>query len=205
MKSTQSTQSPRERLLQTASRLFYAHGVSRVGINEVIREAGIARMTLYYHFSSKEELVREVLNHRVRNWEVWFVQAVEKRASAPRAQLLAVFDVMDDLFSTPDYRGCSALKFASDAMQTDTELAEIAQGHKAFVLNYLETLARRLPCQQPEALAKGLLLLQNGATVLAQLGGEIYHTGDARLAAEKLIDAHLERSTDGHKGGANHD
>lgn len=203
--NTQDTQNPRERLLQTASQLFYAHGVSRVGINEVIRAAGIARMTLYYHFSSKEELVREVLRLRVRKWQEWLVQAVESRASEPREQLLAVFDVLDDLFSTPDFRGCSALKFSADATESDAELGVIAQGHKAFVLDYLEALARRLPCRQPAELARGLLLLQNGATVLAHLGGETYHPGDARRAATKLIDAHVDGPAHGREGGPRHD
>ncbi|MDH4248593.1 MAG: TetR/AcrR family transcriptional regulator [Deltaproteobacteria bacterium] len=66
MTSKTTPQAPRERLLQTASRLFYAQGVANVGIPEIIREAGIARMTLYYHFPSKEDLIREVLTMRVQ-------------------------------------------------------------------------------------------------------------------------------------------
>lgn len=187
MANTAVTQNPRNRLLQTASRLFYAHGIGRVGINEVIRAAGIARMTLYNHFPSKDELVREVLRMRIREWEESFVQAIESRAKGSRKQLLAVFDVLDDHFSKAEFRGCAALNFAFECSEQDRELTAIARGHKAFILAYLEKLARRLPSSRPGDLARELLLLHNGATVLAQLGGETYHLGDAKRAAAQLI------------------
>ena len=190
MKTNFPEQSPRERLLQTASRLFYEHGVAHVGINEVIREAGIARMTLYNHFSSKDDLVREVLKIRVRQWEKSFVQEVETLAVSPRDRLLAVFDVLERNFSKPDFRGCTALNFTSHSSKQNNGLVEIAQEHKAYVLKYLEKLAHELPSRHPEELAKGLLLIQNGATVLAQLGGDTYHPGDAKRAATAFIHAY---------------
>jgi len=190
MAATGPAQNPRERLLQTASRLFYAHGLARVGINEVIREAGIARMTLYNHFPSKNDLVREVLKMRIREWQDALTQAIESRSDQPREQLLAVFDVLEERLFDPEFHGCVALNFAAEGSELDKELARLAQGHKTFVLEYLKSRVQHLPVRQPEDLARGLLLIHNGATVLAQLGGDSYHQGDAKRAAAQLIRAY---------------
>ena len=189
MNIKKSTVTPRERLIQTASRLFHAHGVARVGINEVIREAGIARMTLYHHFPSKDELVLEVLRTRIREWQDALVQGVEARATTPRERLIAVFEILEEQLFKPDFRGCAALNFAADSAEHIEGLARIAQDHKSFVLGFLEKLAGDLPCDHPEKIARELLLIHNGATVLAQLGGGLCQQGDAVRAVIRLIES----------------
>src|SRR5690554_5308974 len=94
-----------ERLLDAASRLFYTRGLPNVGINEIISRAGVARMTFYHHFPSKDDLIKAVLERRREERAAWLARA-DERASAPGARVLAVFDLLEEWFATPDYRGC---------------------------------------------------------------------------------------------------
>lgn len=182
-----SIDNPKERLLRTATRLFYAHGIARVGINEVIREAGIARMTLYNHFASKEELVRAVLKMQLADWQTSLNEGLATRPDDPKNQLLGVFDLLEERFLTPQFRGCIALNFTQENSGQDEKLTEISQAHKFAVFKLLEKMVKALPVQEHEELARGLLLIHNGATVLAQMGGKAYQSGDARRAAASLI------------------
>src|SRR5690554_7892421 len=93
-----------ERLLDTASRLFYTRGVSNVGINEIIARAGVARMTLYHHFPSKDALIKAVLERRAAERDTWLEQA-PGMATEPLGRMLAVFDLLVDWAAPPDFRG----------------------------------------------------------------------------------------------------
>jgi AcrR family transcriptional regulator len=106
--------SPRERLLQAASELFYAEGVQSVGIDRVIERAGVAKASLYSTFGSKEQLVCAYLD--ARHTEVLGrlragVDAVED----PVERILAVFDAQAQLFRTPGFHGCAFTAAAGGA------------------------------------------------------------------------------------------
>ena len=103
-----ATSSASERLLDAAARLFYTRGVPNVGINEIIARAGVARMTFYHHFPSKDDLIKAVLERRRAERAAWLARA-DEMASTPRGQILAVFDLLSEWFTAPDYRGCPLL------------------------------------------------------------------------------------------------
>src|SRR5262245_34834703 len=87
----------REGIMGAAYELFSRNGIRAVGIDAVIERAGVARMTLYRHFNSKEELVLAFLERREELWTKGWLQAeVEARAEDPRERLLAIFDVFDE-------------------------------------------------------------------------------------------------------------
>src|SRR5690554_8178012 len=102
--SDNGTPSAAERLLDVASRLFYTRGVPNVGINEIIARAGVARMTLYHHFPSKDDLVKAVLERRREERAAWLARA-DAAAEAPPGRGLAVFDLLEEWLQAPDYRG----------------------------------------------------------------------------------------------------
>src|SRR5213078_4802162 len=101
----------RERIDRTAYELFSRHGIRAVGIDTVVARAGVAKMTLYRHYPSKEDLALAFLRRREELWtRSWLQHEVERRAQAPAERLLAVFDVFDKWFRRSDFEGCSFLK-----------------------------------------------------------------------------------------------
>src|SRR5580700_3407895 len=106
--------SPRDRLLEAASELFYAEGVQSVGIDRVIERAGVAKASLYSAFGSKEELVCAYLDARHEQTLAGLRSAVAA-AEDPIDRLLAVFDAQARLFRTPDFHGCAFTAAAAEA------------------------------------------------------------------------------------------
>src|SRR5216683_3287452 len=98
----------RERILDTAYELFSHRGLRVVGLDTIVSKSGVARMTLYRHFASKDALVLAFLERREQRWtKDWLQRAVERRASDPRERLLAIFDVFDEWFHQTDFEGCA--------------------------------------------------------------------------------------------------
>jgi AcrR family transcriptional regulator len=98
----------RERILDTAYELFSHNGIRAVGIDRIVAESGVAKMSLYHHFPSKDDLVLAFLELRMERWtRGWLEAEIERRAETPRERLLAVFDVFDEWFHESDFEGCS--------------------------------------------------------------------------------------------------
>ena len=100
--------SGRERVLETAYRLFSQHGTRAVGVDRIIAESGVAKMTLYRNFASKDDLILAFLELREERWtRAWLQETVEGRAATPAQRLLAIFDVFGEWFARDDFEGCS--------------------------------------------------------------------------------------------------
>ena len=99
----------RERILDAAYDLFSRRGIRAVrDSTPIIEHSGVARMTLYRHFGSKDELVLAFLERREQRWtRDWLQREVEERTADPAERLLAIFDVFDGWFRQPDFEGCS--------------------------------------------------------------------------------------------------
>src|SRR5271170_7069399 len=106
--------SPRERLLEAASELFYAEGIQSVGINRVIDHAGVAKDSLYRTFGSKEALVCAYLDARHQE-TLARLRSTVAASEDPVERLLAVFDAQAKLFRRPDFRGCAFAAAAAEA------------------------------------------------------------------------------------------
>ena len=103
--------SARERIDQTAYALFSRHGIRAVGVDTISARSGVAKMTLYRHYPSKDDLALAFLRRREELWtRSWLQQEVERRAQAPAERVLAVFDVFDKWFRRSDFEGCSFVK-----------------------------------------------------------------------------------------------
>ena len=98
---------PRERILSTAYALSTSHGLSTVGVDRVVAEAGVAKSTPLSHFPSKDDLVVAVLDRRDLIWtQGWLRPEVERLAGTPAGRLLAIFDALDTWFHRHDFEGC---------------------------------------------------------------------------------------------------
>jgi AcrR family transcriptional regulator len=174
----------RQRVLDTAAELFYREGVRAVGVDRIASEAGVAKMTLYYHFRSKDELVAEWLRRRDEEWMTWLEGAVERQHGH---RLLAVFDALREWFETPTFRGCAFVNAYAELGWSNPAAAEIVASHKWTLTGYLAHLARQEGAADSDALARELLLLVDGAIVTASIQRSARPADDAREAAAKVI------------------
>ena len=107
-RATGGPESGRERVLETAYKLFSRHGTRAVGVDRIIAESGVAKMTLYRNFASKDDLILAFLERREERWtRAWLQETVESRAATPAQRLLAIFDVFGEWFARDDFEGCS--------------------------------------------------------------------------------------------------
>jgi len=183
------TSSPaRERILSTAEHLFYRDGYRAVGVDTIVAESGVAKMTLYRHFPSKDHLIEAYLDRaNVRFWE-WFDGLIDPDAS-PRQALEAVFDGVAKLASSPACRGCTWVAAAAEFPEPDHPGHAVAIAHKRAVIERLRGLAEQAGASDPEALAEELLLLMDGAWSAARVFGPGSHAGRVDDAARALIGA----------------
>jgi len=176
----------RQRVLDTAAELFYRDGVRAVGVDRIASESGVAKMTLYYHFRSKDELVAAWLRRRDEEWMRWLKGAVERQDGH---RLLAVFDALGEWFETPTFRGCAFVNAYAELGWSNPAAAEIVASHKRTLTEYLAHLARQEGAAEldADALGRELLLLVDGAIVTASIQGSARPADDARKAAAKVI------------------
>ncbi|MCL4740693.1 MAG: TetR/AcrR family transcriptional regulator [Phycisphaerales bacterium] len=178
-----------DRLLERSSTIFEAKGFNAVGIDLLLAEAGVAKMSLYKHFKSKEGLVLAALRRRDQRFRATFTALVEARASEPRARLLAVFDVLARWFEREDFRGCIFLNAAAEFPEAGSPIRLAVAEHKAWLRQYLASLARAANAPDPPTLAGELAVLVDGAIARANAAREADAASTARRAAEAVVRA----------------
>ena len=192
----------REHILDVASGLFYKHGLRNVGIDRIIGESGIARMTLYNHFKSKDLLIEEYLRRASSRWMKWYAGKIERASEDPRERILAAFSVLDGWFRSRDFRGCSV----TNAM---VELADDAHPAAAVKGEYHDSLRRLFGglvrdagMDDSEELVEELIVVLRGAMISALVDGPQGVAARARRTAEHLLDAQVERKSSGKRAAS---
>lgn len=171
------TPSARDRILHTAHDLFYRDGVRATGIDRVIAESGVAKLTFYRHFPSKNDLIRAYLDDRHQRWMTWFAAALARHGGGPEA----IVPAMGEWLRAPGYRGCAFINSVGELAGSLPEVVDIARAHKADVA---AAIAAVLPAsRQRVRLAQAIALAIDGAIVRAQFDT----TPDAALDALKRI------------------
>lgn len=174
--STQTTRAPapgdaRERILIAAYELFSRRGIRAVGIDAIIARSGVARMTLYRHFASKEELVLAFLERREEQWTRGWLQAdVEHRTSDPAERLLVIFDVFGEWFRRPDFEGCSFINVMLEAADPADSIHRAGTAYLAGIRTFLERLAREAGIADAGDFARKWHILMKGAIIAAGEG-----------------------------------
>lgn len=181
------TRGAKERILATATKLFYARGISKVGVDLVVARAGVTKTSLYRHFPSKERLVAAFLARINDEWSVWLKTRVEDPSIHPRERLLVVFDALGEWFRTPAFRGCPFINTSAQVSDASSETAKAALMFKNGFRDYLLRLAREAKVRDPELLAEQLLLLADGAIVRAAMTSDAGAAAVARKAASALL------------------
>src|ERR1700761_3792366 len=155
----------RERLLAAAEELFYEEGFNTVGIERVIERAGVAKASLYDCFGSKDELIRAYLLARKEAREAR-IEAGLERFQTPRARLLGMFDLLGEVTLQPNYRGCAFARGGSEARSG--RVRSVCADPRQWLRDRFASLAREAGAADPEALARQLVMLYDGASIAAQ-------------------------------------
>lgn len=162
----------RERLVEVALKLFYQEGLRATGIDLIIAEAGVAKMSFYRHFPSKGHLIAECLRLRHESWMAWFTDAVEKRIAQTGGGIEVIAEVLRSWFEEPDFRGCPFINALAETAMTETRILEVIRTHKARLEAFLTDLATKLGYTAPRPMAAAVMVILDGCIVRAQMTGE---------------------------------
>lgn len=153
----------------------------------------MARMSLYRHFGSKDQLVAACLQRLDRRYHDWFVEQVERRSTPAAERLLSAFDVIDEWIHSDGFRGCAFINAAVELAQPNHPAHTAVLAHKHRDRGYLEALASEAQAPDPAALARQLMLLLEGAIITALVQDDRNAARDARAVAEALLrGSHVE-------------
>jgi AcrR family transcriptional regulator len=188
----------RDRILATASALFYRQGVRAVGVDLIVEEAGVAKTSLYRHFRTKDDLIAAFLHREDEDfWRCWD-NTTQRHRSDAEAELEAQLKWIGDRVSRPNYRGCPQLNVAAEFPDLDHPARAVATAHKKEMRRRLRGLAERLRAKRPDELAAQLSLLINGAFVSSQIFSKDEATPILLATARTLIASARARQAAAH-------
>lgn len=182
--------SPRDRILATASELFYRYGFQAVGVDRIVEESGVAKMTLYRHFESKDDLIVAYLERSNRQFWTWFEASVEG-INDPKERLLAVFRSLETLATSRSCLGCTFQSTAAEFPDASHAAHRLAHDHKLAVRRRLEAMTLAAGLRNAEVAADHLMLLMDGAWVAARMFKRDSPAGQVAGAARILIESQL--------------
>jgi len=180
----------RDRLIHIAVELVYLHGFQAVGVDQVIAAAGVSKTTFYKHFESRDDLLVAAIRQR-DEWEMQAFQSALRQLAGddPRARLLAMFDVLDQWFSSPDFRGCQFINAAAEFPNPHDPVHVAAAEHKRKNRDGFRDLAKAAGVIDPESFADQYTALIEGTLVMRQIHGR----NDAARVIKPAAAALLER------------
>jgi AcrR family transcriptional regulator len=183
---------PRERILATATELFYRHGIRAIGVEAIAEAAGTNKMTLYRHFPSKDELVAECLRQVARESEQRWQRYEQAHPGDPRAQIRGWLTDVANILADKNHRGCALANAAIELPDRTHPARRVVEEFKLGQRQRLAQLCRSAGLKDPEMLADELYLLLEGARVTAQsvgaegLGARLRRMGEAMIAAHEM-------------------
>lgn len=180
--------SARERILQTADRLFYAEGIHSVGIDRIIAEAGVAKMTLYNHFPSKDDLILATLEYRESIVFDLFEKSMQKHQMRGKSRLDAYFGALEEWFKSLDFRGCAFINAASELANSSHPGMVFSAAHKKRMHDLISESVRETAGQKATEAVPAIALLVEGAIVMAVFQQSSRPAKTAHEAALKLLE-----------------
>lgn len=187
MGRNRETSEARQRILETADRLFYQDGIRAVGVDRIIAEAGVAKMSLYKHFPSKDDLILTVLKHREEGVLEFFRSSMARHGKKVRDPLRAFFAALKDFFESPGFRGCPFQNAAVELANPAHPGTKFVRGHKQRFSEFLRGLVEESVGRAAAKVAPAVNILVEGAIITAVIQGDPATADAARDAALKLV------------------
>jgi AcrR family transcriptional regulator len=161
-----------------------------VGVDRIIAESGVAKMTLYRNFASKDDLILAFLERREELWtHAWLRADVERRTATPAGRLLAIFDVFGEWFALDGFEGCSFINVMLEVVDTAHPVRDAAVRHLAEIRGFLAGLADQAGVEDPDAFARQWHILMKGS-IVAAAEGDVHAAGRARELGSLLLERH---------------
>jgi len=178
----------RQHVLASASPLFYRQGIRAVGMDQIIKEAGVGNATVYRQFPTKDDLATAYVQERA---DAWFerMHAAADEVEDPRGKILAVFEVTAGDISGAMYRGCPMLNTHTEFPDPAHPAHAVAVAHKRQVCDWFRALAESAGANSPQVLAEQLLLVLNGTLSTAAVLGADGPARQGLALARQLIAA----------------
>jgi len=192
-RSDAGTPSKRQTIVDTAAGLFSRHGYRAVGIDRIIAESGVAKMTLYRHFPQKNDLILEVIQKKSDEYRASLSEKMARRQT-PVDKIKAIFDWHHDWIQRPDFAGCLFTRASSEFDGEDDAIRAAAAEHKAYLRTIFQPLLKQsgLTLRSARQLSLALSFLIDGAVVSALVIGNRSSAKEAWQVAEALINCELK-------------
>lgn len=185
-----STTDTREKILATAEQLIYQNGIQATGMDLLVKTSGVARKSIYRYFATKDDVAAAALNARDVRWMNWF-RTESNKADTPEARILNMFDVLKGWFESEGFRGCAFINTAGEVGDPQDPIRLIANLHKQKLLDYTLELCEQLGIADPQAFAKQLLILMEGAITVARVMGDYSAAESAKAVAQLMLEQRL--------------
>ncbi len=175
-----------ERLVQTASRLFYDRGIRAVGVDLIAADAGTTKKTLYDRFGSKDALVVLYLRRRAERWQTFVLEHLAERPEPGAARVLAVLDALEEWLAE-QWRGCAFVNAYAEMGGTDHPGLPVVRAEKAWTHRLFTALVEEAGYADADRLGAQVHLLYEGVVVMLTAGDDVDALADARDAAQRLL------------------
>jgi AcrR family transcriptional regulator len=181
--------SGRERILEAAYPLFSRSGIRAVGVDTIVEAAGVAKMTLYRNFPSKDDLALAFLELREERWtRAWLWNEISQRADTSAERLLAIFDVFGEWFARVDFEGCTFINVLLEVDNAEDPVRAASVKHLANIRGLIQELAEQAGIEDVDGFSRQWHILMKGSIVAAGEGDR-----DAGPRARELGTLLLER------------
>lgn len=188
--------SKRQLVVDKATELFSMHGFHPVGVDWIIDDSRVARMTLYRHFPSKDELIREVLVQRY-DLIVGSIDAQLQHVTNPVERVKTIFDWYEAWFNTPAFAGCLFERALAEFGTAYAPISDVAIRYRRKMVEWIaELLADLVSPETAQRLAAVYMMLLDGATVEARAFNDSASAGRAWQAAKALLEQELRAGTE---------
>ena len=187
MSKTETKSKARQRIVETAERLFYAEGIRSVGIDRIIAEAEVAKMTLYNHFASKDDLILAVLHYREEKFGGMFERWMERHVKKGTDRLEAFFAALKNWFESPGFRGCAFINAVVELADARHPASQFSAEHKERFHQMIREIITETGGTKAASVAPAIALMVEGAIVTAVMEQTSVPADVAKVAAMTLV------------------
>ena len=177
----------RDRILDAATRRYYAEGIRAVSADRLIAEAGVSKVTFYRHFPTKDDLITAYLSQQVRCAEELLTQKRAELAGDPAAVLRAYAEGVGALACTPGFRGCPFINAAAELSTPDHPGHRVVMDHRDWLVGQFVELLTELGVGDVDAKAEQLMMLRDGAMVAGYVGRTPQAVAETLTAAGRSV------------------
>jgi AcrR family transcriptional regulator len=177
----------RERILNAATRRYYAEGIRAVSADRLIAEAGVSKVTFYRHFPTKDDLITAYLVQQVTKFEGELTRKRAELDGDPAGVLRWYAEALGEFTCTPGFRGCPFINAAAELSQPDHPGHKVVMDHRSWLVGQFAELLTELRVDDVDSKADQLMMLRDGAMVAGYVGRTPEAVADTVLAAGRAV------------------